>query len=92
VIDAWVNAIIKSKTPSKVYNLGSGIKTTVQDLIKLLIEELKLRKDYPIEEMKTKKSDQFGLHSDIKRARLDLNYNPKVAIEEGVNKVVQYYK
>ena len=92
VIDAWVNAIMKSKTPSKVYNLGSGIKTTVHDLIKLLIEELKLRKDYPIEEMKTKKSDQFGLHSDIKRARLDLNFNPKVTIEEGVNKVVQYYK
>ena len=88
VIDAWVKAIMMNKTRCKVYNIGSGIKTTVRDLIKLLVKELKLKNDYPIKEMKTKKSDQYGLYSDISEAKIDLDFNPYVTLEDGVNKII----
>jgi UDP-glucose 4-epimerase len=92
VINAWINAITTEETPHRTYNLGSGRKTTVRELIGLLLDKLNLPEDHPVEEMQTKESDQVGVFADITRSVSELGFHPGTKLEDGINNMVRHYK
>ena len=92
VIDAWTNAITTEETPHRTYNIGSGEKTTVRELIGLLLDELNLPEDHPVEEMQTKESDQIGVFADITRSVSELGFRPCTKLKDGIKNMVRYYE
>lgn len=91
VADAWLAAL---STPSSIgctYNLGSGVKTTVRELLDGLIESFGLDPArYPIEQEGGTAGDIMGSFADISAARRDLLWEPKIKLREGLRRMVAW--
>ncbi len=84
VVDAWLAALDNPITFGRTYNLGSGRQTMVGDLLRMIVE-CAGRIDYPIEYGANTPGDQFGMYADISRLKVDLNWEPRWALREGIS-------
>lgn len=90
VVDAWVNALQMKQTPAPVYNLGNGKATTVSELLRILIDVMKLDPNYPIKELSGFAFDQFGLTANIDSTKKDLDWKPKIELSAGLHEMVNW--
>ena len=91
LVDAWMRAYNNPVSDGKVYNIASGKKTSVKDLIEGLKRSFGYQ-DYPVEYREGTPGDQFGVVGDIKRISDELLWEPKVDIQTGLNKMVNFEK
>lgn len=93
VVDAWLLSLNSPSTYGKIYNLGSGSKTTVKELVKQEIYYFGYdEKRYPVRFEGHTPSDQFGLYADISRFNNDTGWKPKHSLSEGLQKMIQWAK
>ena len=74
----------------RIYNLGGSAVTSLADLIKLIGEALGV--DARIESMPDQAGDVPRTYADVSRAADELGYSPRVAIAEGVDRFVTWYR
>jgi UDP-glucose 4-epimerase len=91
VVQAWLSAWDASQSYGKTYNVASGKKTTVEHLIEVLKGSVG-RQDYPIEYREGTPGDQFGVVGDVSLITRDLNWQPKIDLKTGLDKMVSYEK
>lgn len=85
--------ILDKKTNQKIFdifNLGNSRSVNLIDFIKTI--EKHLGKKAMLNYLPLQSGDVKNTHSDISKARNLLNYSPKIDIEEGVKKLVEWYK
>ena len=83
-VDDLINAfikIIKSKFENKIYNLGSGKRTSINTIAKIFGGK---KKFIPIRPGEPKNSV-----ADIKKIKKDINWKPKISIEQGIKKLLK---
>ena len=83
-VDDLVNAfikIIKSKSVNKIYNLGSGKRTSINTIAKIFGGK---KKFIPVRPGEPKNSV-----ADIKKIKKDINWKPKISIEQGIKKLLE---
>lgn len=92
VVDAWMAVFKGPNSYGKTYNVASGKKTRVEDLV-MALKSAFGDKDYPVEYSRTgTPGDQFGMLGDIKRIKKDLGWSPKVALKDGIKNMVDVEK
>jgi len=92
VVDAWMAAFKNRSSFGRTYNVASGVKTKVEDLVEALRSAFG-DKDYPVKYSKeSTPGDQFGVVADIKRIKGDLGWKPNVSLDEGIKKMVDFEK
>lgn len=91
VVDAFLTALDNPKTFGKIYNLASGKKTTIQDVIDGLIRAF-VYTDYPIKIKDRTPGDQFGIVCETRLINEDLGWSAKTGIQEGLLKTVESEK
>ena len=74
----------------EIYNLGESQTTSLNELIGLI--EKNLGKKAQIERMTTQPGDVSITYADIEKAKTKLGYRPKVDMEEGIKRFVEWYK
>ena len=79
----------KKRIPFNVFNIGNGNSRELKDYI-LLIQKL-LAKKAKLKKLPLQKGDIIKTHSDIKLLNNFSGYKPKVDIEEGVEKFINWY-
>ena len=92
-IDDLIEGIVAAMDHLKgfeIYNLGESQTTSLRELI-LLIEKA-LSKKATIEKLEVQPGDVSVTYADITKARERLSYRPKVKIEEGIERFVQWYR
>lgn len=82
VVEAWYQAATKTKSKNKIYNIGTGKKTTILQLLKIISKVIK--KKIQISELKGTPGDFNGCYSNISKIKRDLNFRPKVSLENGL--------
>ena len=85
--------ILDKKTNQKnfdIFNLGNSRSINLIDFIKTI--EKHLGKKAVLNYLPLQSGDVKNTHSDISKARNLLNYSPKIDIEEGIEKLVEWYK
>lgn len=85
-IDDVVQANIKACKPKKngVYNVGTGVSRSFQDIADILQKELNT--DFVTEYFPNPYVDyQIHTQADISSAKKNLGFNPKVSLEQGIN-------
>jgi UDP-glucose 4-epimerase len=92
VVSALEATLTCPSTPSQAYNIGSGRKTTVRELLATLISSMELSPEYPIEELVGSSNDVFGSVAEISRAKTELGWQPQISLEEGLAKMVTWAK
>jgi len=92
VVNALILAAENKKAIGKAYNLGGQpvtLKQFVEESIKILDDGSYLLKQFPQE----RKAIEIGNYvADIGKIKTDLNWEPKIKLEEGIKKTINYYK
>lgn len=88
-ISAILNSLDK-KLDFEIFNIGDSKTTELRYLISLIEENL--GKGAKIKKFSEQPGDVPLTFADISKARKFLEYNPKVSIEEGIMKFVEWYK
>jgi UDP-glucuronate 4-epimerase len=74
----------------EVYNLGESQTTTLKELIRLIEEAF--GKKANVEMLEFQPGDVSVTFADISKAERMLKYQPKVKMEEGIKRFVEWYK
>jgi UDP-glucose 4-epimerase len=88
VAEVLMRALTQPQPPFDVFNVGTGVKTTVRELLAKLVAAMELPPDHPIEECAGSASDVFGSVADIRHASAQLGWKPRVALDEGLADMV----
>lgn len=91
VVDAFIASYNNPVAYGKVYNVASGEKTKVENLLNALRNSLE-HKDYPIEYREGTPGDQFGVVADITRITQEISWRPKISLQTGLNKMAKFEK
>ncbi|MCX5855336.1 MAG: NAD-dependent epimerase/dehydratase family protein [Deltaproteobacteria bacterium] len=89
VINAWMKAQKAAEAYGKIYNLASGEKSLVEDILKELVSAFDIPQ-YPIVYDCGTPGDQTGMVCDISRISEDLNWNPEIDLKIGIKKTVEF--
>jgi len=76
--------------PNPIFNIGTGIETTLNDLYKKIAEILK-KEAKPVY-LPDRPGEQYRYSLDCSKAKKELGWEPKISIEEGLKKRVAYYQ
>jgi len=90
LIDFVELAIDKQKSKFELYNVGLGASISVTDLVKKVI--VCSGKDIKIEYDKSKPTIKTKLCLDISKVKNSLGWFPKVSLEQGIRKTMDWYK
>lgn len=89
IIDGTMGAIYGNKG-YEIYNLGESHTTSLSDLIRML--EQALGKRAIIEGLPEQRGDMPVTYANIEKARRKLGYAPRVSMEEGIARFVEWYR
>lgn len=93
VVDVWCSSLENKKTYGKIYNLATGQKTTVGDLVRTETELFgEGPEKYPIKFEGSTPADQFGLYADITLLKNDLGWKPRISLEKGLKEMIAWVK
>ena len=86
VVDAWM-LCLKKKKFNQTYNVGTGKKTTIKNLINSLAQVLE-KKDIIIKEIENSKGDLMGSYANLSKIKKDLGFRPKVQLKNGLKEML----
>ena len=84
-----VMAAIERPLDFEIFNLGSSTTVKLKELIELIAKKLKVNPK--VEQLPGHPGDVPITWADISKARALLGYNPKVSLEEGIERFVRWY-
>jgi UDP-glucose 4-epimerase len=91
VVDAWIKAFETKKAIGEVFNLGSGMRISVNKLVATDIRAFGYDpKTYPVKYFKTRPGDQRHMQADISKTRRLLNWKPRMSFEKGMADVIAW--
>jgi len=80
----------KQKIPFSIFNIGNGNSKKLKEYIKFIEQNLGLKAK--IKKLPLQKGDIKKTYSDITQLNLYAGYNPKISIEVGIKKFIDWYK
>ena len=93
VIDAYMACLDNPATFGKAYNVATGKKTTVGELIDAELRAFGYAPgEYPVTFTTGTPGDTFGIQADIAALRADTGWAPKVDLETGLAQMVTWAK
>ena len=84
VASAWFKIATSKKTINKIYNIGTGKKTSIKNLLNLIIKLT--NKKISINETKGTPGDFLGCYANIDKLKKDTKFSPKVDLNYGLKK------
>ena len=93
VANAWIGALENPRAYGEVFNLGSGIRISVNDLVGYILKAMnKTKKEYKIVYKDARPGDQRHMQADISKAAKLLKWKPKMKFENGMKDVMDWAK
>ncbi len=90
VVEANLQAALVPDVSGQVFNLGNGIRTTVNDLAKTLTE-LTEKIIEPVHE-EERPGDVRHSFADISKAEALLDYTPRVSLKDGLLRTIEWFR
>ena len=85
-----IEIINKNKFYNNIYNIGSGIKYKVKDILRIIKEEINF--NFKITVSDSTPTDIFKIYPSISKAKKDLNFYPKNSLKIGIRKFIKHLK
>ena len=91
VIDAYIKCLGDSVTFGKSYNVASGVKTHVRDLVNAEIKAFGHKPSkYPVKYSGSTPGDTFGIFADITAIKKDTGWESRISLSEGLKKMSEW--
>ena len=88
VVDGWMRAFELPDSIGETYNLASGSKSTVEQVLYELKDACG-RPNYPVEFSSGTPGDQQGITFNISKIQKEIGFSPKIDLREGLKKMVE---
>lgn len=88
VVNAFITALENQKFNYNCYNIATGVRTTVKELLSKLIGNFSF--NIPIEYIGSTPGDQFGIYADIKKVRTEIGWNFEIGLKDGIQKMIAW--
>jgi UDP-glucose 4-epimerase len=89
VVDALVTVGAEESTNGKTYNIGCGTATKIIDLAKMMLKILNLQnKTFITTTNQSWQGDVTKILFDNTKAKKELNWNPKISLEDSIREVI----
>lgn len=85
VVDVIITSILKNK--NGVFNIGSGNKITVKKISHIISKLTKSKREIKIIE----KQEEYDSIIKINKAKKELNFLPKISLEQGLKKEIEWH-
>ena len=93
VVAAWIKAFRTPQAVGQVFNLGAGMRISVNELIRTDLRAFGLDpRSYPIHHYPARPGDQRHMQADIRKTRHVLKWAPKMPFAKGMADVVAWAK
>lgn len=90
LVNLFIKIINKKNLKSGVYNVGFGQSIEVKQVIKKIKKIIK--KGYPLfGKIMMRTDENFSLYPNIEKVKKFFNWSPKISIDKGLKKTIQYY-
>ena len=83
-----MRTILEAKPETPVYNVGSGVSTSNEELVAIIIKHSKMTKVPDVHESSTIPEKQVASRADIRLIQTELGWEPKQTLEETVKEVI----
>jgi len=94
-IDDAIESILKcmqsKNIKGEIFNIGSGKPKKIKKIIHLINNKIKLGKPL-FGKIKMRKDEIKNLYPNISKAKQKINWRPKIKLDEGIIKTINYYK
>ncbi|OGH03109.1 MAG: NAD-dependent dehydratase [Candidatus Levybacteria bacterium RIFCSPHIGHO2_01_FULL_37_17] len=90
MVEGIKRAMFNEETSGEVINLGNPTEKSILDFAKLIIQLTQSSSELLFEELP--QDDPKKRNPDITKAKKILNWEPKIELEKGIVKTIQYYK
>jgi nucleoside-diphosphate-sugar epimerase len=90
VVEANLLAALVPDVSGQIFNLGNGVRTTVNGLAKTLTDLIK--KDIEPKHEDERPGDVRHSFADISKAEAILNYTPRVSLKDGLLRTIEWFK
>ena len=84
------NVLALGKGDVGVYNIGTGIGTSVNRIFDILSRILDYKRDAAHGDSRS--GDVFKIHLDISKAQRELGWTPTISLEDGLRKTAEYFR
>ena len=84
VLEAWVLCLEDKKNYNQIFNLGSGEKTYVKDMIKEIIRLYKKENKIEVKIVDSTPGDIKGCYANIEKIKKRLSFKPKIKFKSGI--------
>lgn len=91
VIRAW-DLCLEKQVPNQAFNLGSGEKTTFEQLIRSIARVLGKEDRLVIEELPGMQGDMKGCYADLRKIQTELGYQPESSLNQGLENMFRWVK
>lgn len=91
VVDALVGCLHNQAAVGGTFNIATGRKTTVSELIAGLLRAAGQPDNYPITCADGTPGDIFGCYADITKANRSLEWTPRITLSEGLTEMYNYF-
>ena len=81
---------IKLKNKHEIFNLSSGQKYNVKNILKKIIKAGNKKSNYPIKQAGGTKGDSFGFHSKSKKLKKYFRFKPDYNLEKGLKEYFEW--
>jgi len=88
VVNAFLAALAKPQISHNVYNVATGVRTTVEELIAVVQKILPF--EVSVEYSGSTPGDQFGIYGNCSKIKKELNWYPEVNLDIGIGKMVDW--
>ncbi len=91
VVDIFIDSLSNSKSIGNIYNLSTGEKTTIKELISKLLSNWGDKK-YPVKYEGNTPGDIFGIYLDNSNLKKDFDKKVFISLDDGLNKFINWSK
>ncbi len=91
LVDGLIKALFSGGTKGEIFNLGNPNEFTIKDLAEKIIKLTGTKSEMQFSG-EFRKDDPMRRQPDISKAKKVLAWEPKVDLEKGLQKTIEYYK
>lgn len=90
VLDALLNVERLASFKGEIFNLGSGVQSTMRDVVAAVCDTTKSKSEVKWGGMTARRWDTNRWQADISKAREKLSWSPTISLREGVTRMAQW--
>jgi len=92
VVEAFVLAAQEKEAVGEVINLGSGLEHRIRDVVEMIMKMTRSKSRVEFGALPYRPGESMRFYSDSSKAQRLLGWVPKVSLEEGLRKTIDWYR